>query len=170
MTLLLIAERISRLMNRIGAIVAILLILYMLGHILLEIFLRMFGGSTFIMDEYIGYAVAVMTFMGLPYVLEKGGLIRVSLLLERIPEKHHWPLEFFSSAITAACFIWMSLFWFRNVQRSYTRGIISDTLAETPIWIPEGAVLLGMWLIALTLVLRALKVLAYRQEYLVKKQ
>lgn len=154
------------LLNRIGALVAVVLIIYMLGHIMLEILLRSLGKSTFIMDEYIGYAVAIMTFLGLPYVLERGGLIRVSLILDRVPRKYHWPLELFSSVITASCFIWISLFWFQNVQRSYSRGVTSDTLAETPIWLPEGAVLIGMWLISLTLVVRAIKIVLLRSRYL----
>lgn len=66
-------ERVSMLLNRIGAVIAIVLIIYMLAHILLEIALRFFGQSTYILDEYIGYAVATMSFLGLPYVLEKGG-------------------------------------------------------------------------------------------------
>jgi TRAP-type C4-dicarboxylate transport system permease small subunit len=170
MPLLRFADRISKLLNRIGAVIAIILILYMLGHILVEILLRALGKSTFVLDEYIGYAVAIMTFLGLPYVLEKGGLIRVSLILDHIPKKYHWPLELFSSLITAGCFVWISIFWFINVKRSYNRGVLSDTLAETPIWIPEGAVLLGMWLIALTLVVRSLKIMVFRQDYLAEKQ
>ncbi|MCC5901527.1 MAG: TRAP transporter small permease subunit [Halomonas sp.] len=166
MVLLRFAERLSMLLNRISALVAVVLIIYMLLHIMLEILLRSLGKSTFVMDEYIGYAVAIMTFLGLPYVLEKGGLIRVSLILDRIPQKFHWPLELFSSVITASCFIWISLFWFQNVRRSYSRGVTSDTLAETPIWLPEGAVLIGMWLISLTLVVRAIKIVLLRSRYL----
>ena len=56
-----VIERISKLLNRVGAVIAVLLIIYMLGHILLEIALRLFGHSTFILDEYIGYAVATMS-------------------------------------------------------------------------------------------------------------
>lgn len=159
-------ERISMLLNRIGAVIAIVLIVYMLGHILLEITLRFFGHSSYILDEYIGYAVATMSFLGLPYVLEKGGLIRVSLLLERIPVNRRWPLEFFSSLLTASSFLWISTFWFQNVQRSFSRGVVSETLAETPIWIPEGAILIGMWLISFSLLVRALKILMLRSQYL----
>ncbi len=159
-------ERISMFLNRVGALIAIALIVYMLAHILVEISLRFFGHSTYILDEYIGYAVATMSFLGLPYVLEKGGLIRVSLLLERIPVNKRWPLEFFSSLLTAGCFVWLSTFWMQNVQRSYSRGVVSETLAETPIWIPEGAILIGMWLISMTLIVRALKILVLRAQYL----
>lgn len=165
MSLVNIIESISKLLNRVGALIAVTLIVYMLGHILLEIVLRLFGRSTFILDEYIGYAVATMSFLGLPYVLEKGGLIRVSLLLERLPATKRWPLELFSSLLTAGCFLWLSTFWFMSVKRSYSRGTVSDTLAETPIWLPEGAILVGMWLISITLLVRALKIMVLRSSY-----
>ena len=160
-----VIERISQLLNRVGAVIAVLLIIYMLGHILLEIALRLFGHSTFILDEYIGYAVATMSFLGLPYVLEKGRLIRVSLILERFPETRRWPLELFSSLVTAGCFVWLSTFWFQNVQRSYSRGTVSETMTETPIWLPESAILVGMWLISITLLVRALKIMVLRSGY-----
>jgi len=98
-------------------------------------------------------------------VLEKGGLIRVSLLLERFPETRRWPLELFSSLVTAGCFVWLSTFWFQNVLRSYSRGTVSETMAETPIWLPESAILVGMWLISITLLVRALKIMALRSGY-----
>lgn len=155
----------SRGLNRLAAGVAILLILYMFGHIILEIVLRLFGHSTFILDEYIGYAVAAMTFLGLPYVLEKDGLIRVALVLDRLPRKWHWPLELLIAATSSVAFGWLSLFWWQNVVRSYERGITSDTLAETPLWIPEGIVLLGLWLLCFTLVVRSLQLVTERSRH-----
>ncbi|GAA0565577.1 TRAP transporter small permease [Halomonas salifodinae] len=155
----------SRGLNRLAAGVAILLILYMFGHIILEIVLRLFGHSTFILDEYIGYAVAAMTFLGLPYVLEKNGLIRVALVLDRLPKKWHWPLELLIAITSFGAFAWLSLFWWKNVVRSYQRGITSDTLAETPLWIPEGIVLLGLWLLCFTLVVRSFQLVTERSRH-----
>ncbi len=155
----------SRGLNRLAAGVAILLILYMFGHIILEIVLRLFGHSTFILDEYIGYAVAAMTFLGLPYVLEKDGLIRVALVLDRLPKKWHWPLEWLIAITSFGAFAWLSLFWWKNVVRSYQRGITSDTLAETPLWIPEGIVLLGLWLLCFTLVVRSFQLVTERSRH-----
>lgn len=155
----------SRGLNRLAAGVAILLILYMFGHIILEIVLRLFGHSTFILDEYIGYAVAAMTFLGLPYVLEKDGLIRVALVLDRLPKKWHWPLELLIAISSFGAFAWLSLFWWKNVVRSYQRGITSDTLAETPLWIPEGIVLLGLWLLCFTLVVRSFQLVTERSRH-----
>lgn len=154
----------SRGLNRLAAGIAIVLILYMFTHIILEIVLRLFGRSTFILDEYIGYAVAAMTFFGLPYVLEKGGLIRVALVLDRLPSRWHWPLEVLIAVSSLAAFGWLSYFWWLNVMRSFQRGITSDTLAATPLWLPEGTVLIGLWLLCLTLLVRSLTLLTKRSH------
>ena len=61
--------------------------------------------------------------------------------------------------------MWLSTFWFQNVLRSYSRGTVSETMAETPIWLPESAILVGMWLISITLLVRALKIMALRSGY-----
>lgn len=155
----------SRVLNRVAAGIAVLLILYMFGHIMIEIGLRLFGYSTFILDEYIGYAVAAMIFLGLPYALEKNGLIRVALVLNRLPKAWHWPLELVIATATFLAFGWLSYFWTLNVARSFERGISSNTMAETPLWLPEGAVLLGLCLLCFSLVVRSLKLLSERASY-----
>jgi TRAP-type C4-dicarboxylate transport system permease small subunit len=157
-------SKLSRGLNRLAAGIAIALILYMFVHIILEIALRLFGYSTFILDEYIGYAVATMTFFGLPYALERGGLIRVALVLDRLPSRWHWPLELVIAVGTLLAFGWLSYFWYLNVVRSFQRGVTSDTLAETPLWLPEGTVLIGLWLLCLTLLVRSLKLLTQRSH------
>ena len=50
-------------------------------------------------------------------------------------------------------------------MRSYSRDTVSETMAETPIWLPESAILVGMWLISITLLVRALKIMALRSGY-----
>ena len=60
------------------------LLVLMVLHILLEIVLRsFFASSTFVLDEFVGYGVAAMTFLSLGYALETDSLIRVQLLLGR---------------------------------------------------------------------------------------
>lgn len=159
-------SRLSGGLVALGAGLAMLLVVYMLGHILLEIVLRLVGRSTFILDEYIGYSVAAMTFLGLPYALEQGGLIRVALVLERLPRTWRWPLELFVSLTTFLAFGWLAKYWTLAVQRSYDRGIISETLAQTPIWIPQGAVLVGLYLLCLILVVRSLRILVQRHAFI----
>ena len=71
--------------SRTGAILAGAIIIYMVCHILLEIFVRsVYSTSTFALDELIGYSVAACAYLGLGYTLEKGGLIRVNLVLSKM--------------------------------------------------------------------------------------
>lgn len=157
--------RLTSALAALGAGLAMLLVIYMLGHILLEIGLRLFGHSTFILDEYIGYAVASMTFLGIPYALEKGGLIRVELVLNRLPQAWRWPLELFASVSALLAFGWIARYWTIAVERSFQRGITSETLAETPLWIPQGTVLIGLYLLCLVLIARTLRILVRRKTF-----
>ncbi|OAB55518.1 hypothetical protein AY600_07390 [Phormidium willei BDU 130791] len=55
---------------RLGAAAAALLLVYMVGHIVLEILLRgLWSTSTFVLDEFIGFAVAASAFLGLAEAL-----------------------------------------------------------------------------------------------------
>jgi hypothetical protein len=51
------------------------------------------------------------------------------------------------------------------VERSFQRGIVSETLAQTPLWVPQGTVLVGLYLLCLVLVVRSLRVLVQRQAF-----
>lgn len=153
----------SRWLNRLAGGLAMLLVLYIACHILLEITLRLFGTSTFVLDEFVGYAVAALTFLGLGYALDQGALVRVNVLLDRLPGRWHWLPELACSLLTLLAFGWLAGYWAKNVLRSYQRGTVSETLAETPLWIPEGMVLVGMVLLCLTLMSRTLQLLVTRR-------
>ncbi|TCK16547.1 TRAP-type C4-dicarboxylate transport system permease small subunit [Marinobacterium mangrovicola] len=139
------------------------LIVYMAAHILLEIVLRLFNTSTYVLNEFIGYAVATMTFMGLGFALERGGLIRVGMVINRLSPNAAMILDLVISSVMCAMFGWLSWYWGINVSRSYSRGITSESLADTPLWIPEGAVLLGLILLCLTLSSRVLSLIVFRK-------
>ncbi|MDO6564540.1 TRAP transporter small permease [Amphritea sp. 1_MG-2023] len=133
-------------LSKAGAVLAMLLMAGMTLHVILEILLRaFFDSSTFILDEFVGYGVAAMTFMALGYTFETNTLIRVNILLTRVRSKlGRQIIEFLcvSTAFSLTSFIFM-YFW-KSVIRNYERGSTSETLAEVPLWIPEAFVLFGL--------------------------
>ncbi|MDF1750549.1 MAG: TRAP transporter small permease, partial [Alphaproteobacteria bacterium] len=134
-----------------GAIAALLLF-YILCHIVYEIILRtLFSTSTFVLDEFVGYAVAAMTFLSLGYALEKGSLIRVDLAITRLKGRPRRWVELFcissSFAMAGFCAWWVG----RDALRNLTRGSVSESIAEVPLWIPVGAVWLGLIFLMLQL-------------------
>ncbi|TWG98912.1 TRAP-type C4-dicarboxylate transport system permease small subunit [Mesorhizobium sp. J18] len=144
--------------SRVAAALACAILVGMVSLILYEIILRyFFASSTYVLDEFVGYGVAACTFLALGYALEHGSLIRVNILLGRTSGLARRLFEAFCAALTMVViglFIWF--FWIR-VMRHWTRGTTSSSIAEMPMWIPEGAVLLGLsifWLQLLAYLLR----------------
>jgi len=157
-------ELIGKMMNRVAngaaAIAAVIMIL-MIGHILLEIVLRsFFDSSTYVLDEFVGYAVASMTFLTLAYALNDGALIRVNLVLGRLHGKLRRWVEVGSSSLAFVVFFYILFFFFRSWKRNWDRGTVSGSIAEVPLWIPEGIVLIGLTIFVLQLFVYSLRTIA----------
>lgn len=145
-------DRIATIINRTAGAIAALLLVYILCHIIYEIILRVgFDSSTYVLDEFVGYAVAAMTFLSLGYALDTGGLIRVDIAIGRLRGKPRRIMELIcvvaSFAMANFCAWWV---W-RDTARNWKRGAVSESVAEVPLWIPTGAVWLGLVLFALQL-------------------
>jgi TRAP-type C4-dicarboxylate transport system permease small subunit len=146
--------------SRGAAVVSAAFLVLMVLHILLEIVLRgFFASSTFVLDEFVGYGVAAMTFLALGYALEEGALIRVQLLLTRSPAPARRGLEILGAGLTLALSLFLIAHFWRSVSRNWSRGAVSQSIAEVPLWLPEGLVLLGLVLFALQLLAHLLRLL-----------
>ena len=156
-------QRIVFFVSRVGAVLSALIIVYMVCHILLEIFVRsVFSTSTFALDELIGYSVAACAYLGLGYTLEKGGLIRVNLVLSKIN-----PLSTARKAIELFCCIGtliamgLPLWYFgHSVIKKYDSGYTSGTMLNAQQWIPEGILLVGLIIFWIQLLAYTLRILA----------
>lgn len=134
-------------LSRLSAIAAGIILLAMTGHIIFEIILRVaFSTSTFILDEIVGYGVAATTFLAMGYALERGGLIRVNLLLKVLGETSFARriVEVLGITLTLAVIGFQIRYLWRSVARNWDRGAVSETVAEIPLWIPEGLMLIGL--------------------------
>lgn len=144
--------------SRISAFLACVILIGMVGHILYEIVLRtFFASSTYVLDEFVGYGVAAATFLTLGYALENDSLIRVNLLISRLEGRSRRALEAISAVATLFAITVLIRFFWISVARNWTRGRVSSSIAEVPMWIPEGLVLLGLcvfWLQLLAYLLR----------------
>ena len=143
-----------------GVLSAVLLVAMVL-HILLEIVLRsFFASSTFVLDEFVGYGVAAITFLSLGYTLNEGALIRVNLVLSRTRGRLRLGLEIFSVTLTLALSVFIAAYFWRSVARNWRREAVSESIAEIPLWIPEGLVVVGLSLFAIQLAAYLLRLIA----------
>ena len=145
-------------LSRIAAAVACALLAFMVAIILYEIVLRaVFSTSTFVLSEFVGYAVAGCTFLSLGYALEHGSLVRVNVLLARLQGGWLRAVEFLCASLTLIVMSAMIWFFWLRVSRHWVRGTTSSSIAEVPMWIPEGLVLAGMGIFWLQLFAYALR-------------
>lgn len=147
--------------SKIAGALAALLLVYILLHIGYEIILRtMFDSSTYVLDEFVGYAVAAMTFLSLGHALDHGALIRVDLAITRLSRRPRRIVELFCITVSffmaGFCAQWVG----RDALRHLTRGSVSESIAEVPLWIPTGAVWLGLILLMFQLFAYFLRVAA----------
>lgn len=135
-----------------GLAFAGLLLIGSVSIIFLEILLRTaFGTSTFIVDELVSHAVAGTTFFALPYALSQGGILRMSLVLDKVGAGARRVLDGLTLCFGLGVFAFIAKFAWLRVERSWERGSTSNSVVAFPLWIPEGLLLLAIILILLQL-------------------
>lgn len=131
---------------------AMLAVVAMALHILLEILLRaVFKTSTFVMDEFVGYEVAAMTFLGLGSALDHKVLLRLNMLLIRLSGKARAAVEIMNATITFAIFGFLLFYLAKLALRNHARGTTSISVLEVPVWLPQAVIIVGLGVFCLQL-------------------
>ncbi len=146
-------ERLSAAASQTGLAIAALCVVVSTGMIFYEILLRaLFNTSTFILQEFVGYAVATMIFMGLGGTFRAGAHVRVTLLLDNISGRLRTVIELVCLIITALLTLLATTYFSVSIIKHVNRGTVSNSIAEIPLWIPQSLMLLGLIIFLLELV------------------
>ncbi|HLR78066.1 MAG TPA: TRAP transporter small permease [Burkholderiaceae bacterium] len=119
-----------------------------------------FPGST----DYAGYMMAAASFMAFAYTLNKGGHVRVSIILGRLSGKTRYVAELichllasvFSSIV--AWYACMMVYW------SYVLGDVSQGQDASPLWIVQTPVAVGSVILALCFVDNLISMLIRKRD------
>ncbi len=148
-------------LSSMAAMLAAAIVVYMVAHIGLEIVLRaIFSTSTFVTDEFVGFAVAAATFLSLGEALRKEKLIRIGILISRLPRTWRILSFLLIAALGAGTVGFLARYIWRTLARDFTRGTVSTSIAEIPIWIPTAFVFAGLVIFLLQLLAEVLRSLA----------
>lgn len=124
------------------------LLVYIVGHISVEIVLRsFFDTSTYSMDEFVGYAIGGMTFLSLASTFKNRKHIRVSIMQSFVSGRLVIAIELICITFTFGIVLFLARFIWRTLARDFERGTVSPTLTETPIWLIDSAVFIGLVLL-----------------------
>ncbi len=144
----------------VGAILAGIIFAMMSFLVVTEVVLRAtVNESTRVASEYSGYALATMIYLSLGFTFREGAHIRISFLNDRLPNKLRRLVEFLLAAFAAVVTSVAILAVWEMARTSYERGTIAYTVARTPLYIPQGVILVGLVILFIQLVAYALSVL-----------
>jgi len=114
-------------------------------------------------DEIEIYAMIWMTFLGAAVVTRRDNHLRMDVLLTALPWRARYVLQLVEQVILAGVTGFAVVPSARYVAGTYALGIRSDG-GQIPIWIPHGALLLGLGLIALLALLRVIALALHPEE------
>lgn len=135
---------------------ALLAGLFLIG--LLEILARaLFAASLGFALEYSGYLVAQVLLLGSAHAITTGGHIRITLVLERLPDRARASLDLAATLAGLLAAAALAAALIRYAVTTAQLGARSYFPTATPLWIPQGLFALGPCLLALALLARLVR-------------
>ncbi len=148
-------------LTKAGAFAAALILVSITAFTLIEIALRMMRGSgTNVVVEFTGYGLAGMTFLAAGATMREGGFVRVSILVERLPQSVRRICDVICvlmTIFTIGIFAW---YVSADMWRSFQRGYETDSLVALPLWLPPAPLLIGMAVFLLDMSVLLVQILA----------
>jgi TRAP-type C4-dicarboxylate transport system permease small subunit len=136
-----------------GAAAGAISIISMILIINLNVFLRQFFNKPlFFVEEYSGYFLVVLVYMGLAFTAREGGHINVDIVVRRLSKRTRDGLEIGTLAVSIATmgvYFWFAWDLFMESLRVGARAI---TIMSTPLWIPRSFLWIGLSFLILEIV------------------
>jgi len=143
-----------------GAVISGTIFALMTLLVLTEVILRTFFDlSTLVASEYSGYALSAMIYLGLAFSFKEGAHIRITFLNERIHGVPKFFIEIFCHLLVAVLCALSSVYMWDMFMLSKARNMTAYTVAETPLYIPQLIVFIGLCLLTLQIIARLLYIL-----------
>lgn len=101
--------------------------------------------------DFTGFLLAAASFMSLAYSLREGAHIRVSLIVGRLPEKLHRPVDIWCTLFGLFISLYFSWYTAKLTHESFTYHDLSPGMIAVPIWIPQMTLLLGLIVLSIAL-------------------
>ena len=134
------------------------LLLVLMAMILVEVLTRYVLQSPLsISEEFGGYMMVAITFLGLGYTWKEGSHVRVELFTSMLPQKAQNWLRLISTIIATLFALIMIKGSYDMVAQSYLFGERSATYLRTPLMWPQMVLILGSVLLFIQLIAEVLK-------------
>ena len=150
-----IVERVITFLSELSAWISGIFVVLMILLITLEVAGRkLFGFSTLVADEFSGYMLVLITFMGAAYTVKTEGFTRMEVIYLRFKGKGRWVFNVLVNLI-ALIFLLIIDYWIWTfVLSSYRAETKSISIVQTPLFIPQLFMGLGVTLLVFEIILQ----------------
>lgn len=95
-------------------------------------------------DDFVSWCMAAMAFLGLAHTFRNGEMIRVGLLIDKLPAKsRHW-IELMCLVIGIGFIAFFAFYSIQLVRDSWRFHEMSQGVIAIPMWIPQIGYALGL--------------------------
>ncbi len=105
-----------------------------------------FNVSTMIAGEYSGYFYLASVFFGLGYTFKENGHIRITILTSKLSKKGIKVVDIFAGIITLGLLLFILYYSIKMVVESYKFDMVSETVSQTPIYLTQLALPIGLFM------------------------
>ncbi|RXK03887.1 MULTISPECIES: TRAP transporter small permease subunit [Arcobacteraceae] len=141
-------------LTKMGAYLSAFILVALVSLILIEIFIRaFFDMSTMIADEYSGYFYLASIFFGLAYTFSSDSHIRINIITSRLSKKTNNKIDILAAVITLAVLAFALYRTILFTYDSYELEMLSENVSETPLYLTQLAMPIGITMFMLAVVL-----------------
>jgi len=134
-----------------SGITASLFLILILLLILSQMIARWTGAVVTGAPDYTGYAMAASSCLALPYALNRGNHIRVSLLLNVLGRFRRFG-EIWCFAVGSYLAVFFAYYAIKSTRESYRFNDISQGQDAWPIWVPQTFMCIGVVIFAIAFI------------------
>jgi TRAP-type C4-dicarboxylate transport system permease small subunit len=94
-------------------------------------------------DDIVAWLCAASAFLALGHTFRRGELVRIGLVIDRLPPRVRRPVALWALAVTLLFVGYMAYAVMRFVLESWKFNEVAQGLIQIPIWIPQMSFVLG---------------------------
>jgi TRAP-type transport system small permease protein len=142
-------DRISKIAGLLSAVFMVLIVILINVEIVIRTF---FNRSTYIADEYSSYFLVAVVLLGLAYAAKHNCHIRVEVIRTRLSKGSRRIVDIFCLAAAIILMLYGTYHASYMAFDAYSMNITADSISETPIFLPQLMIPLGLILFVLQLI------------------
>ncbi len=138
-------ESLNSKLSKWGAYISSILFVSLVVLVMTEIIGRsFFDYSTMLADEYSGYFYLGAVFFGLAYTFNDSGHIRINIITSRLRKKTQRYIDIFAGILATSILSYALYYSYLFMIDSKEMDMLSEAVSETPLWLTQIPMTVGM--------------------------